>query len=249
MSAKRLRARDRLPIREIVVAAARAGLRHAGRIVIVAVVVLTATALVEMITHAVVDRAIVPLAVLSDLSVTGVNLLGVILLSGFLTQLVGEAEHGQPHTSVREILRSLAWGRLIRADLLVGLLMAVGLIALVIPGLVVLTLFAVVGPVIEMELRAVRAALRRSAQLVRPHFWGVALLVTPPLLIGEIPVALPDSGGVRALLVFLAVRGVVAAVVEAVLGLILVELAYRLIDLDRSRAAVAEAGQTRSRPA
>jgi hypothetical protein len=73
--------------------------------------------------------------------------------------------------------------------------------------------------------------------------------VTLPLLIGEIPVALPESGGVRALLVFLAVPGVVEAVVEAVLGLILVELAYRLIDLDRSRAAVAAAGQTRSRPA
>jgi hypothetical protein len=196
--ANRPRARDRLPVREIVVAAARAGWLHAGRIVIVAVVVSTAASLAEMITHAVVDRANVPLAVLSDLSVTGVNLLGVILLSGFLTQLVGEAGHGRPHTSVREILRSLACGRLIRADLLVGLLVAAGLIALVIPGLVVLTLFAVVGPVIEMEPRPVRAALRRSAHLVRPHFWGVALLVTLPLLIGEVPAALPESGGVRA---------------------------------------------------
>jgi hypothetical protein len=53
---------------------------------------------------------------------------------------------------------------------------------------------------------------------------------------------------VCALLIFLAIRGVVDAVVAAVLGLILVELAYRLIDLDRSRAAAPAAGQTRSRP-
>jgi drug/metabolite transporter superfamily protein YnfA len=91
--------------------------------------------------------------VLSDLSVTGVNLLGVILLSGFLTQLVGETEHGRPHATLGGILGSLAWGRLIRADLLVWLLVGIGLIALLIPGLIALTLFAVIGPVVETEHR------------------------------------------------------------------------------------------------
>jgi hypothetical protein len=81
----------------------------------------------------------------------------------------------------------------------------------------------------------------------------VFLLVTLPLLIaGEIPAALPDAGGPGELLAFLAVRGIGEAVAEAILGLILVEVAYRLMDLDRSRASGTAAGrpgsgQTRSR--
>jgi hypothetical protein len=226
------------------VAAARAGYRNAGRILIVAVVISMTAALVDVITHAVVDRADIALAVLVDLGVSGVNLLGVIFLSGFLAQLVGEAEHGRPRASLRQVLRSLAWGRLVRADLLVALLVAVGLILLVIPGLVALTLFAVVGPVIEIERRPVMAALRRSAHLARPHFWGVVLLATLPLLIAsEFPATLPGAGGVGETLAFLAIRGIGEAVAESVLGLILVELAYRLIGLDRSQAAVAPVGQ------
>ena len=244
-AAERPSSRDRLPIREIVVAAARAGYRNAGRILIVAVVVSMTTALVEVIAHAVVDRADIALSVLSDLGVSGLNLLGVIFLSGFLAQLVGEAEHGRPRASVRHVLRTLAWGRLIRADLLVALLVAVGLVALVIPGLVALTLFAVVGPVIEIEHRPVMAGLRRSAHLARPHIWGVVLLATLPVLIAsEIPAVLPETvGGVREILIFLAIRGIGEAVADSVLGLLLVELAYRLIDLDRARAAVAQVGQ------
>ena len=71
MTAKRLWVRDRLPIREIVVAAAGAGWRHPGRIVIVAAVVSTAAALAELITHAVVDRANVPLALVGLLVAAG----------------------------------------------------------------------------------------------------------------------------------------------------------------------------------
>jgi hypothetical protein len=243
VTAERPRARQRLPIRAIIVAAARAGRHHAGRILIAAIVVSMAAALVETIAHEVVDRTSITLSILSDLSVSAVNLLGVIFLSGFLTQLVGEAEHGRPHAGIREILHSLAWGRLIRADLLAALLVAIGLIALLIPGLVALTLFAVVGPVIETERRSAVAALRRSARLARPHFWGVLLLVTLPLLIASaFPAVLPDAAGLPEVLAFLAIRGIGEAAVESVLGLILVELAYRLIDLDRSRGGPAPAG-------
>ena len=51
------------------------------------------------------------------------------------------------------MLRSLPWGSLILADLLVALIVVVGLVALIIPGLIAITLLAVVGPVIEIEHR------------------------------------------------------------------------------------------------
>ena len=51
------------------------------------------------------------------------------------------------------MLRSLPWGSLILADLLVTLIVVAGLVVLIIPGLIALTLLAVVGPVIELERR------------------------------------------------------------------------------------------------
>jgi hypothetical protein len=127
----------------------------------------------------------------------------------------------------------LPWGRLIVADVLIVGLVIVGLLALVIPGLVVFTLLAVTGPVIEIENRRVRAALRRSAHLVRHHFWPVALLVTLPVIIAsEVESLAPEPSGPGEILAALAVRGIAEGVLEAAIGLILVQLCYRLIALD-----------------
>ena len=78
------------------------------------------------------------------------------------------------------MLRSLPWGSLILADLLATLIIVAGLLALIVPGLVAITLLAVVGPVIEIEHRAALGALRRCVHLVRPHFWRVAAFGTLP---------------------------------------------------------------------
>ncbi len=234
-----------LGIREIVTSAARAGRRSFWRIAAVATVVSTVAALLETVSHDLVDRTNPPAAILADLSASSVSVVGVVFLSGFLSKMVGEAEHGQPHAAVRDVLRTLPWRRLICADLLVVLLVVVGLVALVIPGLIAFNLFAVVGPVIEIEHQRVLAALRRSAHLVRQHFWGVLLLATLPVLIaGELPAALPDSADLGRILEFLAVHGVAEGLIEAALGLVLVELCYRLVELDRATPArTKEAGK------
>lgn len=233
--ADRGKSRAALPVRQTVAAAARAGSRHVWRILATAFFVSIATALVEVAVNDLIDRTNVPLAILGALSASGVSILGTVFLSGFLCGLVGETEHGKESTSVRRVLRRLPWFRLVWADILVALLVVTGLIALVIPGLVAINLFAVVGPVIEIENRPVIAALRRSAHLVRQHFWKVALLATlPVMLASEIDSIGPDHPTTAgAILEVLAIRGLAEAVVEAGIGLMLVELAYRLIALDR----------------
>ena len=60
-----------------------------------------------------------------------------------------------------------------------------GLALFVIPGLIILTLWSLVGPVITIEDRSVTAALKRSWQLVRPCFWLTLCLVTLPLQIEQ----------------------------------------------------------------
>ena len=222
----------------VVAAAARAGRRHGWRVLAVAVVVCMVTAVAEIVVDEFVDRASLPQSLLADLSASGVSILGAVFLSGFVTRLVGGTDDGGDSVSVRQVLRTLPWARLVGADLLVTLIVVAGLIALVIPGLIAINLFAVVGPVIEIENRPVIAALRRSAHLVRHHFWTVALLVTLPVAVAaEIDTLAPHPSSVRAIVAILAIRGLGEALAETAIGLILVKLCYRLVALDRAPAA------------
>jgi hypothetical protein len=229
----------------ILAAAARTGRRQWWRILAVALVVSVLTALIETIVDDFIDPDNWPLSLVAGLFASGVSLLGAVFLSGFLCRLVGEADKTDERPTVGRVMRTLAWGRLVGADLLVTLLVVIGLIALVIPGLIAVNLFAIVGPVIDLEDVSVRAALRRSAHLVRQHFWKVALLVTLPVAIAsEIEAVAPDSTSVRAILETLAIRGLGQALVEAAIGLVTVQLCYRLIAQDRDVTL----GELRGRP-
>ena len=226
-----------LGVRAVLVAAARAARQHGWRVLAAAVVVSLITALADVVVKDIVDRTDLPVALAVDLSASGVTLLGAVFLSGFLSKLVGAGEAGRDRPSVREILRTLPWGRLIGADLLVSLIVIAGVLALVVPGLVATVALAVVGPVIEIEDRRVVAAMRRSAHLVSQHFWTVALLVLVPLTIAsDINTFAPEPLGVRSVLEILAVRGLGGGLAEAAIGLILVTLCRRLIAADRAPA-------------
>jgi hypothetical protein len=236
------RPRERLGLRAIVVGAARAGRQDVWRILAVALVVSVITAVTEIIVDNIVDPNNELTSIAGSLSTQAVTLLGTVVLSGFLCKLVGKVraggERGYEPVRIGRVLRQLPWVRLIVADLVVTVLFIAGLLALVIPGLVVFNLFAVVGPVIEIEHRSAFGGLRRSAHLVRHRFWPVALLATlPVILVGEIESSLPDPHGVPRILEVLAVRGIVIALIEAAIGLVLVMLCYRLIDLDSSEPA------------
>jgi hypothetical protein len=144
-----------------------------------------------------------------------------------------EKQGGEKPVTVGQVVRTLPWARLVAADILVAVLLGIGLLALVVPGLVILNLCAVVGPVIEIERRSVLGSLRRSAHLVRLHFWWVGLLITVPVAaLGEIESLLPDPHGLPAILEVLAARGIGEALAETVIGLIVVQVCFWLIDLD-----------------
>ena len=111
-----------------------------------------------------------------------------------------------------------------------ALIVLLGAIALVIPGLVAANLLSVVGPVIEMEDRRVLSALRRSARLVRQRFWTVALLVlVPATAASDLNTFAPEPLSVRSVLEILAVRGLAEGLAEAAIGLVVVTLCRRAI--------------------
>lgn len=105
-------------------------------------------------------------------------LLGDVLYAGVAAAVV-VAERERSDASLREVLAHLPVLRLIAADLLLGLAVVLGLLLLVVPALVLLTWFALVAPVVKVETPPLRAAFRRSRELVRGHFWLVFGIVIP----------------------------------------------------------------------
>jgi len=228
-----------LRFRPIAAAVVHTARRHAWRILVVSIAVSAVTVAAELAADHLLDRADVTEALVGALSTSTLSLLGAVFLSGFLCRLVSSTEHektGQAAdgSRIRDVLRSLPWGSLILADLLATLIIVAGLVALIIPGLIAITLLAVVGPVIELEHRSALAGLRRCVHLVRPHFWRVAAFATLPLLVANGIVAfLPDPSGTTDVVTTLVVRSVGEGIVESVVGLLLVELCYRLIAADQ----------------
>jgi hypothetical protein len=226
----------------VLAGAARVARRDPWRILGVAITVTVASVLAEIVADHFVDEHSAWQAAVAGVLTEAIGLLGTVFLSGFLCRLTGGADRGQEPVAIREVLRTLPWWRLVAADLIVVLLVVVGLIALVIPGLIIANLLALAGPVIEIEDRPVRGALRRSARLVRPYFWRVALLAMVPVIgVSQLEGAGPEPSGAPEILETLAIRGVAGGVIEAAIGLVLVQLCYRLIALEdaATRAAAA----------
>jgi hypothetical protein len=223
----------------LLAAAARVGRRDPWRILAVAVVISMVTVLAEITAeHAAAPHDAWQEAV-ADILAEGIALLGTVLLSGFLCRLTSAADRDQ-RVTLGHVARTLPWGRLIVADIVVSLATIVGLLALLIPGLVLATLLVIVGPVIEIEDRPARVALRRSVHLVRPYFWRVALLATVPVIaLSELEAVGPEPSGAPEILEVLAIRGIAEGLLEAAFGLVLIQLTYRLMAADALRAQAA----------
>ena len=68
---------------------------------------------------------------------------------------------------------------LIAVDLIFGVLVAVGVVAFVVPGILAFVYLGLAAPVAEIERRGVRGAFARSYRLVRGHFWVVLAVLVP----------------------------------------------------------------------
>jgi hypothetical protein len=115
--------------------------------------------------------------------VFGASTLGLTFYSGMLERLIGSVERNEPAQPIGQVLRTLPWGRLLIAEAFLVVIAAVGAVLVVIPGLIVGTLFALVGPLINLLDSSVPDAFRRSVQLVGPHFMLVFVFISLPLAI------------------------------------------------------------------
>jgi hypothetical protein len=117
-------------------------------------------------------------ALLAFLLLVATGLLGEFFYTGAVAIALTRPHDGEPPTML-EVARSIRYGRLIAVDLIFGVLVAIGSLAFVAPGLLLFVYLGLAAPVVEIEHRGVRDALARSFRLVRGNFWLVFAVVVP----------------------------------------------------------------------
>jgi hypothetical protein len=156
---------------------------------------------------------------------------GVVVYAGILDKVVGAHIHGHPDLRIREIWTALPLRRLVAADVVLAVATLVGLALFVVPGVIIFTLWSLVGPVITIEDRSVGDGLRRSWRLVRPYFGLTLCLVTAPLQVEQAVLHWIDYARIFAhpLVPAFLLNGLLGMVIGSVVGLVEVVLAYELI--------------------
>ena len=200
-----------------------------------AAVVFGTTAWISAIIEVTIVEAQAPIEVdaLAELLAGLTTTFGIVFYAGLLDLVLRSFLDGEPDLPLREALPRLPLIRLLVADLVLVVAAAVAALLFLIPGLVVFTLFGLVGPLIVSEDLGVRAGLRRSAHLVRPHFLMAFFLVTIPFLIEDqlLHGIDLDIGGHRLLGACL-VSAAIGATIGAAVGLLEVVLAHELRERD-----------------
>jgi hypothetical protein len=112
------------------------------------------------------------------------SLLGEVFYSGAVALTLAHEERGR-RPRLRDIARTLSYGRLIAVDILFGVVVAIGLLLFLVPGVVAFTWFSLTGPLVEIEDDTVRSSFARSRRLVRGRFWTVLAVLGPITLVSE----------------------------------------------------------------
>jgi ABC-type multidrug transport system fused ATPase/permease subunit len=129
----------------------------------------------------------VPVAIISGVIYAGdVGILGALIVAaigtiatywfqGMVVEAARDILDGRRDHTVGTLLRSVipVLGPLIVAGILAGIGIGIGLLLLIVPGLFLLTIWAVLAPVIVIERKDAMGSFGRSRELVRGNGWQV----------------------------------------------------------------------------
>ena len=127
-------------------------------------------------------------AALWSLASLVVLIIGSLWLQGALTATVADVRDGRADEGIEAVFRRVrpALGTLFIAGLLTGLGIALGFVALIVPGLFLLTRWVLVTPAVVLERLPATDAMRRSWELVRGHGWPVFGVILITMIIAGI---------------------------------------------------------------
>jgi hypothetical protein len=117
-----------------------------------------------------------------------VDVVAGTIYQGMVVGLVRDVQDGRRDMTVGELLDATTpvIAPLIGAGILSGLGIGIGMILLVVPGLILITIWAVIAPAIVIERRGVIEAFGRSRELVRGNGWQVFGVVICAFLIAVV---------------------------------------------------------------
>ncbi len=130
-----------------------------------------------------------------------VILVGTTLFTGMVVELVADVQDGRRDATVGQLLQAArpVIGKLILVGIVAGIGIAIGFILIIIPGLILITIWSVAAPVIVLERPPGLGALGRSRELVRGNGWQVfgviVVLVIGVGIVASIIEAIGDAGG------------------------------------------------------
>lgn len=151
---------------------------HFGHLVSIAFVVYVLIAFLSLLLVALLGWVGVVIAAL-------IGLAGVFWLQGALVIAIDDVRDGRADLSIRETLERVRprLNTLTLAGLLAAVLIGIGLVLLVVPGLVLLTFWLLIVPAIMLERTGVIRSFGRSYELVRGHGWSVFGVIVLTVLV------------------------------------------------------------------
>ncbi len=177
------------------------------------------------------------------------SLIAGTLFTGMVVELVSDIQDGRRDHSAGELLRAVTpvLGQLILVGIVAGVGIVIGLVLIIVPGLILITIWSVAAPVVVLERPGVFAALARSRELVRGNGWQVfgvifvlfflVLIVSAGIEIGA------DSAGTGAGIVARVIVGILTAPISALAAAVLY-FDLRAISREPVSAEAAAAGST-----
>jgi hypothetical protein len=104
-----------------------------------------------------------------------ISLIATTLFTGMVVELVADVRDGRRDSSAGQLLRTVSpvIGQLIFVAIVAGAGVVIGLIFLIVPGLILITVWSLVAPVVVIERPPGLQALGRSRELVRGNGWQV----------------------------------------------------------------------------
>jgi hypothetical protein len=156
-----------------------------------------------------------------------ISLVATTLFTGMVVELVADVQDGRRDATPGQLLRAVSpvIGQLIVVAFAAALGVLIGLFLIVVPGLILLTVWSVAAPVVVLERPPGLQALRRSRELVRGNGWQVfGVILVLDLLVAIVAGGLgiaADSAGTGVGIVVTVVLGVLTAPFAALAAAVL----------------------------
>jgi hypothetical protein len=190
-------------------------------------VLMPAAAVVFVITGVLTEVIVASKSAGLSLLVLIIDLIAGTLFTGMVVELVADVQDGRRDASATQLLRAVTpvLGELILVGIVTGVLEAIGFVLILIPGLILMTIWSVVAPVVVVEHPGGVRALGRSRALVRGNGWQVfgviIVLVLGVVVVSGLLDAVAESAGSGVGLVVRVVIGVLTAPISALAAAVL----------------------------